>query len=222
MTKRLHYTARGVAADPDDVLFSGNRATQPEYDEYDPLLNGAPITEPVAVAAAATTATQSWAAPVEPVTQTPSVASVDVAPAQPTVARQPVPGPQTGEPVIAPAPEGYPQQPQYAQPAVQYNEPLQQPVQPQQPYYAPAAGNLFSNRITQLRRNSLRNSRITPLRQNNRWQVTPGKPKSSNPLLLHSLHTRLSKLISSQSLRSRCTNSRNLLNSSLLWSLNPL
>ncbi|VEC53735.1 DNA translocase FtsK [Escherichia coli] len=60
-------------------------------------------------------------------------------PSQPTVAWQPVPGPQTGEPVIAPAPEGYPQQSQYAQPAVQYNEPLQQPVQPQQPYYAPAA-----------------------------------------------------------------------------------
>lgn len=137
--EEITYTARGVAADPDDVLFSGNRATQPEYDEYDPLLNGAPITEPVAVATAATTATQSWAAPVEPVTQTPPVASVDVPPAQPTVAWQPVPGPQTGEPVIAPAPEGYPQQSQYAQPAVQYNEPLQQPVQPQQPYYAPAA-----------------------------------------------------------------------------------
>ncbi|ENB7695973.1 DNA translocase FtsK [Escherichia coli] len=137
--EEITYTARGVAADPDDVLFSGNRATQPEYDEYDPLLNGAPITEPVAVAAAATTATQSWAAPVEPVTQTPPVASVDVPPAQPTVAWQPVPGPQTGEPVIAPAPEGYPQQSQYAQPAVQYNEPLQQPVQPQQPYCAPAA-----------------------------------------------------------------------------------
>ncbi|OWR20215.1 DNA translocase FtsK [Shigella boydii] len=137
--EEITYTARGVAADPDDVLFSGNRATQPEYDEYDPLLNGAPITEPVAVAAAATTATQSWAAPVEPVTQTPPVASVDVPPAQPTVAWQPVPGPQTGEPVIAPAPEGSPQQSQYAQPAVQYNEPLQQPVQPQQPYYAPAA-----------------------------------------------------------------------------------
>ncbi|UKM48022.1 DNA translocase FtsK [Escherichia coli] len=137
--EEITYTARGVAADPDDVLFSGNRATQPEYDEYDPLLNGAPITEPVAVAAAATTATQSWAAPVEPVTQTPPVASVDVPPAQPTVAWQPVPGPQTGEPVIAPAPEGYPKQSQYAQPAVQYNEPLQQPVQPQQPYYAPAA-----------------------------------------------------------------------------------
>ncbi|HAH7637570.1 TPA: DNA translocase FtsK [Escherichia coli] len=137
--EEIIYTARGVAADPDDVLFSGNRATQPEYDEYDPLLNGAPITEPVAVAAAATTATQSWAAPVEPVTQTPPVASVDVPPSQPTVAWQPVPGPRTGEPVIAPAPEGYPQQSQYAQPAVQYNEPLQQPVQPQQPYYAPAA-----------------------------------------------------------------------------------
>ncbi|WP_063109294.1 DNA translocase FtsK [Escherichia coli] len=137
--EEIIYTARGVAADPDDVLFSGNRATQPEYDEYDPLLNGAPITEPVAVAAAATTATQSWAAPVEPVTQTPPVASVDVPPSQPTVAWQPVPGPQTGEPVIAPAPEGYPQQSQYAQPAVQYNEPLQQPLQPQQPYYAPAA-----------------------------------------------------------------------------------
>ncbi|HAZ3568487.1 TPA: DNA translocase FtsK [Escherichia coli] len=137
--EEITYTARGVAAAPDDVLFSGNRATQPEYDEYDPLLNGAPITEPVAVAAAATTATQSWAAPVEPVTQTPPVASVDVPPTQPTVAWQPVPGPQTGEPVIAPAPEGYPHQSQYAQPAVQYNEPLQQPVQPQQPYYAPAA-----------------------------------------------------------------------------------
>ncbi|EFB2828081.1 DNA translocase FtsK [Escherichia sp. 93.0816] len=133
------YTARGVAADPDDVLFSGNRATQPEYDEYDPLLNSAPITEPVAAAAAATTATQSWAAPVEPVTQTPPVASVNVPPAQPTVAWQPVPGPQTGEPVITPAAEGYPQQPQYAQPAVQYNEPLQQPVPPQQSYYTPAA-----------------------------------------------------------------------------------
>ncbi|HFJ0679786.1 TPA: DNA translocase FtsK [Shigella flexneri] len=146
--EEITYTARGVAADPDDVLFLGNRATQPEYDEYDPLLNGAPITEPVAVAAAATTATQSWAAPVEPVTQTPPVASVDVPPSQPTVAWQPVPGPQTGEPVIAPAPEGYPQQSQYAQPAVQYNEPLQQPVQPQQPYYAPApeqpvAGNAW-------------------------------------------------------------------------------
>ncbi|EOA0954246.1 DNA translocase FtsK [Escherichia coli] len=162
--EEITYTARGVVADPDDVLFSGNRATQPEYDEYDPLLNGAPITEPVAVAAA-TTATQSWAAPVEPVTQTPPVASVDVPPTQPTVAWQPVPGPQTGEPVIAPAPEGYPQQPYYAPAAEQSaqqpyyapaaEQPVQQPYyatapqQPaQQPYYAPApeqpvAGNAW-------------------------------------------------------------------------------
>ncbi|AUT27022.1 DNA translocase FtsK [Escherichia marmotae] len=136
--EEITYTARGVAADPDDVLFSGNRATQPEYDEYDPLLNGAPITEPVAAAAAATTVTQSWVAPVEPVTQTPPSAPVDISPTQPTVAWQPVPGPQAGEPIIAPVSEGYPQQPQYVQPAVQYNESLQQPAQPQQPYYAPA------------------------------------------------------------------------------------
>ena len=150
--EEITYTARGVAADPDDVLFSGNRATQPEYDEYDPLLNGAPITEPVAVAAAATTATQSWAAPVEPVTQTPPVASVDVPPAQPTVAWQPVPGPQTGEPVIAPAPEGYPQQPYYAPAAEQSaQQPYYAPApeqSAQQPYYAPApeqsvAGNAW-------------------------------------------------------------------------------
>ncbi|EEJ5116734.1 DNA translocase FtsK [Salmonella enterica] len=92
----IQYSARGVAADPDDVLFSGNRATQPEYDEYDPLLNGHSVTEPVA--------------------------------AQPTVEWQPVPGPQTGEPVIAPAPEGYPPHPQYAQPQEAQGAPWQQPV----------------------------------------------------------------------------------------------
>ncbi|EBZ8115782.1 DNA translocase FtsK, partial [Salmonella enterica subsp. enterica serovar Typhi] len=53
----IQYSARGVAADPDDVLFSGNRATQSEYDEYDPLLNGHSVTEPVAAAAAATAVT---------------------------------------------------------------------------------------------------------------------------------------------------------------------
>ncbi|SUG28750.1 DNA translocase FtsK [Salmonella enterica subsp. arizonae] len=53
----IQYSARGVAADPDDVLFSGNRATQPEYDEYDPLLNGHSVAEPVAAAAAATAVT---------------------------------------------------------------------------------------------------------------------------------------------------------------------
>ncbi len=67
----IQYSARGVAADPDDVLFSGNRATQPEYDEYDPLLNGHSVTEPVAAAAAATAVTQTWAASADPIMQTP-------------------------------------------------------------------------------------------------------------------------------------------------------
>ena len=55
---------RGAAVDPDDVLFSGHRATPGEYDEYDPLLNGHSVTEPVAAAAAATTAAQAHVAPV--------------------------------------------------------------------------------------------------------------------------------------------------------------
>lgn len=204
------YTARGVAADPDDVLFSGNRATQPEYDEYDPLLNGAPITEPVAAAAAATTATQSWAAPVEPVTQTPPVASVDVPPAQPTVAWQPVPGRKRASRLLL----------------------LQRKVTHSSHNIRSLRCNIMSrcnslyrhssrtirllrNNLFNMQRNNLFNSRIMPLHQNSRWLVTPGKPKSSNPLLLPSLQTRRSKLTSSQPFRSRCTNSRNLLNSSL-------
>ncbi|EAS2789387.1 DNA translocase FtsK, partial [Salmonella enterica] len=47
---------------------------------------------------------------------------------QPTVEWQPVPGPQTGEPVIAPAPEGYQPHPQYAQPQEAQSAPWQQPV----------------------------------------------------------------------------------------------
>ncbi|QLM93208.1 DNA translocase FtsK [Escherichia fergusonii] len=136
--EEITYTARGIAADPDDVLFSGNRATQPEYDEYDPLLNGTPITEPVAQAAAATTATQSLAASVEPTNQIPPVTATGISPAQPGIDWQPVPGTQTGEPVIATTPDGYPQQPQYAQPAVHYNEPPQPTAPVQQPYYASA------------------------------------------------------------------------------------
>ncbi|ECS2869508.1 DNA translocase FtsK, partial [Salmonella enterica subsp. enterica serovar Farmsen] len=46
----------------------------------------------------------------------------------PTVEWQPVPGPQTGEPVIAPAPEGYQPYPQYAQPQEAQSAPWQQPV----------------------------------------------------------------------------------------------
>ncbi|EEJ7291367.1 DNA translocase FtsK [Salmonella enterica subsp. salamae] len=124
----IQYSARGVAADPDDVLFSGNRATQPEYDEYDPLLNGHSVTEPVAAAAAATAATQMWAASADPIMQMASMPGAEPVAAQPTVEWQPVPGPQTGEPVIAPAPEGYPPHPQYAQPQEAQGAPWQQPV----------------------------------------------------------------------------------------------
>jgi S-DNA-T family DNA segregation ATPase FtsK/SpoIIIE len=65
-TSRLS-TALRVAVDPDDVLFSGSRATPGDFDEYDPLLNGHSVTEPVAAAAAATTAAQAYAAPVDAV-----------------------------------------------------------------------------------------------------------------------------------------------------------
>ncbi|EJS8595510.1 DNA translocase FtsK [Salmonella enterica] len=124
----IQYSARGVAADPDDVLFSGNRATQPEYDEYDPLLNGHSVTEPVAAAAAATAVTQTWAASADPIMQTPPMPGAEPVVAQPTVEWQPVPGPQTGEPVIAPAPEGYQPHPQYAQPQEAQSAAWQQPV----------------------------------------------------------------------------------------------
>ncbi|EBQ7965069.1 DNA translocase FtsK [Salmonella enterica] len=124
----IQYSARSVAADPDDVLFSGNRATQPEYDEYDPLLNGHSVTEPVAAAAAATAVTQTWAASADPIMQTPPMPGAEPVVAQPTVEWQPVPGPQTGEPVIAPAPEGYQPHPQYAQPQEAQSAPWQQPV----------------------------------------------------------------------------------------------
>ncbi|EAR4692684.1 DNA translocase FtsK [Salmonella enterica] len=124
----IQYSARGVAADPDDVLFSGNRATQPEYDEYDPLLNGHSVTEPVAATAAATAVTQTWAASADPIMQTPPMPGAEPVVAQLTVEWQPVPGPQTGEPVIAPAPEGYQPHPQYAQPQEAQSAPWQQPV----------------------------------------------------------------------------------------------
>ncbi|APX30985.1 TPA: DNA translocase FtsK [Salmonella enterica] len=124
----IQYSARGVAADPDDVLFSGNRATQPEYDEYDPLLNGHSVTEPVAAAAAATAVTQTWAASADPIMQTPPMPGAEPVVAQPAVEWQPVPGPQTGEPVIAPAPVGYQPHPQYAQPQEAQSAPWQQPV----------------------------------------------------------------------------------------------
>lgn len=130
----IEYSARGVVADPNDVLFSGNRATLPEYDELDPLLNGHSVTEPVAVAAAATTAAQAWSAPVDPLLQTSPVTNTVMEQPAPAVAWQAVPGPQTGDAVIAPAPEGYPQPAHYAQPPVQQQyEPWQQPVVEESP-----------------------------------------------------------------------------------------
>ncbi|EAB4897135.1 DNA translocase FtsK, partial [Salmonella enterica] len=97
-------------------------------DEYDPLLNGHSVTEPVAAAAAATAVTQTWAASADPIMQTPPMPGAEPVVAQPTVEWQPVPGPQTGEPVIAPAPEGYQPHPQYAQPQEAQSAPWQQPV----------------------------------------------------------------------------------------------
>ncbi|EHK1312082.1 DNA translocase FtsK, partial [Salmonella enterica] len=84
--------------------------------------------EPVAAAAAATAVTQTWAASADPIMQTPPMPGAEPVVAQPTVEWQPVPGPQTGEPVIAPAPEGYQPHPQYAQPQEAQSAPWQQPV----------------------------------------------------------------------------------------------
>ncbi|EMK5830714.1 DNA translocase FtsK [Citrobacter sedlakii] len=132
----IAWSARGVPADPGDVLFSGHRATQPDYDEFDPLLNGHSVTEPVAAAAAATAATQTWAAPADPVMQTPQVPGAEPVPTPPTVEWQPVPGPQTGEPVIAPSPDGYPSRTPSPSQTTSHYAP-QQPVQPEPSYYAP-------------------------------------------------------------------------------------
>ncbi|SFT54017.1 DNA segregation ATPase FtsK/SpoIIIE, S-DNA-T family [Kosakonia arachidis] len=64
--EEIAYSASGVPADADDVLFSGHRATEAEH-EYDPLLNGHSVTEPVVAAATATTAAvQAYAAPADP------------------------------------------------------------------------------------------------------------------------------------------------------------
>ncbi|EJB0988181.1 DNA translocase FtsK, partial [Salmonella enterica subsp. enterica serovar Typhimurium] len=79
-------------------------------------------------AAAATAVTQTWAASADPIMQTPPMPGAEPVVAQPTVEWQPVPGPQTGEPVIAPAPEGYQPHPQYAQPQEAQSAPWQQPV----------------------------------------------------------------------------------------------
>ncbi|MCK7429003.1 DNA translocase FtsK 4TM domain-containing protein [Enterobacter chengduensis] len=154
--EQVAYRAAGIAVDPDDVLFSGSRATPGDFDEYDPLLNGHSVTEPVAAAAAATTAAQAYAAPVDAVTPSAPVSPPESVIQQPQVDWQTAPGVHTPEPVIAPEPESYipvqqeqwqqpyqPPQPEYdpqpyQQPVAQpYQEYVPEPVEPVQPYAAP-------------------------------------------------------------------------------------
>lgn len=157
--EQVAYRAAGVAVDPDDVLFSGSRATPGDFDEYDPLLNGHSVTEPVAAAAAATTAAQAYAAPVDAVMPSAPVSPPESVIQQPQVDWQTAPGVHTPEPVIAPEPESYipvqqeqwqqpyqppqpayePQDyPHYEQPVAQpYQEYVPEPVEPVQPYVEP-------------------------------------------------------------------------------------
>ncbi|HCR2159416.1 TPA: DNA translocase FtsK [Enterobacter asburiae] len=157
--EQVAYRAAGVAVDPDDVLFSGSRATPGAFDEYDPLLNGHSVTEPVAAAAAATTAAQAYAAPVDAVMPSAPVSPPESVIQQPQVDWQTAPGVHTPEPVIAPEPESYipvqqeqwqqsyqppqpayePQDyPHYEQPVAQpYQEYVPEPVEPVQPYVEP-------------------------------------------------------------------------------------
>jgi S-DNA-T family DNA segregation ATPase FtsK/SpoIIIE len=157
--EQVAYRAAGVAVDPDDVLFSGSRATPGDFDEYDPLLNGQSVTEPVAAAAAATTAAQAYAAPVDAVMPSAPVSPPESVIQQPQVDWQTAPGVHTPEPVIAPEPESYipvqqeqwqqpyqppqpayePQDyPHYEQPVAQpYQEYVPEPVEPVQPYVEP-------------------------------------------------------------------------------------
>lgn len=125
--EQVEYRAAGAAVDPEDVLFSGNRALPGDFDEYDPLLHGHPVTEPVAVAAAATTAAQAYAAPVQAVMPTAPVPAPDSVIQRSQVNWQTAPGVHTPEPVIAPEPESY---------VPVQQEQWQQPLQPE-PVYEP-------------------------------------------------------------------------------------
>ncbi|OXL42357.1 DNA translocase FtsK [Enterobacter mori] len=153
--EQVEYRAAGAAVDPDDVLFSGNRAMPGDFDEYDPLLNGHSVTEPVAAAAAATTAAQAFVAPAEAVMPSAPVPAPESVIQQPQVDWQTAPGVHTPEPVIAPEPESYVpvQQEQWQQPYQpepvyepqgypEYEQPVAQPyvpepVEPAQPYAQP-------------------------------------------------------------------------------------
>ena len=138
--EQVVYRAAGNQVDPDDVLFSGNRATPGDFDEYDPLLNGHSVTEPVAAAAAATTAAQAYAVPVDAVMPSAPVSPPESVIQQPQVDWQTAPGVHTPEPVIAPEPESYiPVQ----------QEQWQQPYQPPQPAYEPQHNPHYEQPVTQ-------------------------------------------------------------------------
>ncbi|HAU8264037.1 TPA: DNA translocase FtsK [Kluyvera intermedia] len=144
----IAYSARGVAADVDDVLFSGHRATESDIDAYDPLLSGQRATEPVSAAAAAMTAAQAYAAPAAPVVQPPvettpwqpapadSAAQYEPEPEQVPLSHYAAPAQnnewQPEAPPVAPQPQAYQawQERPYEEPA--YEEPMPAPaVEPQ-------------------------------------------------------------------------------------------
>ncbi len=111
--EEVQYSARGVAADPNDVLFSGHRATQGEqYDEYDPLLSGPSVAEPLAAAALATADAQAYIAPSQPVMPTPPVTHTTPIPA---AATQPEPVPEVQWQPAAPEPQQHYVPPMQAQ-----------------------------------------------------------------------------------------------------------
>ena len=151
----VHYSARGQAADADDVLFSGTTAVHPPaWDDNDPLMNGHSIAAPVAAAAAATASVQTWAETAAPAMVAPAVTDVasgaamgavsGVEMAPQSVEWQPVPTPHTPEPVIAPSPDNWPPQAPVTQPEYVQPEAFRQPPsieelwpEPEQPQYAP-------------------------------------------------------------------------------------
>lgn len=93
------------------------------------------MTEPVAAAAAATTAAQAHVAPVEAVMPSSPVPAPESAIQQPQVDWQTAPGVHTPEPTIAPEPESYiPVQQEQCQQSYHPSEPASEPQQPYQAY----------------------------------------------------------------------------------------
>jgi len=137
--EEVQYSARGVAADPNDVLFSGHRATQGEqYDEYDPLLNGPSVAEPLAAAALATAHAQAHVAPSQPVMPTPPMTQTAPIPAA-VIPSEPAPEAQWQP--AAPEPQQHYVPPMQAQnpPAMHVASvaPQPEPVWSQEPAWSP-------------------------------------------------------------------------------------